>query len=92
MFANEAAVVDVDKHAHQKSGISLVSAGPSNHGEYADVLAIHSVCHTTVPRNTVSKVLDVEGALETRSEKAAKWRDQRGETSHEEQMELIWHI
>jgi len=43
-------------------------------------------------RDTVSKVFDIEGALETRSEKAAKWSDQRGETSHEEQMELIWHI
>ncbi len=45
-----------------------------------------------MPRNAVSKVLDIESALETRSEKAAKWCDQRGETCHEQQMELIWHI
>lgn len=43
-------------------------------------------------RNAVSKVFDVEGALETRREKATKWCDQRGETRHEQQMELIRHI
>ena len=32
MFANKAAVVDVDKHAHQESGIALVSARSSIHG------------------------------------------------------------
>ena len=43
-------------------------------------------------RNAVSKVLDIECALETRREKATKWCDQRGETRHEQQMELIRHI
>lgn len=45
-----------------------------------------------MPRNTVSKVLDIEGALETRREKATKRCDQRGETRHEQQVELIRHI
>ena len=42
--------------------------------------------------NAISKVLDVESALETRSEKASKWCDQGSETCHEQQVELIGHI
>jgi hypothetical protein len=42
--------------------------------------------------NAISKVLNVESALETGSEKATKWCDQRSETCHEQQVELIGHI
>jgi len=73
MLANEAAIIDVDKHAHQE-------------------LAIHSIRHTAMSWNAVSKVLDIESALETRGEKATKWCNQRSEASHEQQMELIRRI
>ena len=42
--------------------------------------------------NAISKVLNVECALETRSEEATEWCDQRSETCHEQQVELIGHI
>jgi len=40
---------------------AVVDVGKDAHQE----LAIHSVCHTTMSRNTVSKVLNIKGALET---------------------------
>jgi uncharacterized protein YcfL len=36
-------------------------------------LAVHSVGHSTVARNTVTEVLDVESALETRREEPSEW-------------------
>jgi hypothetical protein len=42
--------------------------------------------------DAISKVLNVESALETRSEKATKWCNQRSETCHKQQVELIGHI
>jgi len=57
-----------------------------------DVLAIHSVCHAAMSWNAVSKILDIESALETRSEKATKWCNQRSEARHGQQMELIRRI
>jgi hypothetical protein len=42
--------------------------------------------------NAISKVLNVESALETRREKATKWCDQRSETCHGQQVELIGHV
>ena len=44
-----------------------------------NILAIHSVCHATVPRNAIPKVLDVKCPLETRGEEAAKRRNERCE-------------
>jgi len=73
MLTNEAAIIDVDKHAHQE-------------------LAIHSIRHAAMSWNAVSKVLDIESALETRSEKATKWCNQRSEACHGQQMELIRRI
>jgi len=55
-------------------------------------LAIHSIRHTPMSWNAVSKILDIESALETRSEKATKWCNQRSEARHGQQMELIWRI
>jgi hypothetical protein len=57
-----------------------------------DVLAIHSIRHTPMSWNAVSKILNIESALEARSEKATKWCNQRSEARHEQQMELIWRI
>ena len=41
-----------------------------------DELAVHPVSHTTVARNRVAEVLDLEGSLESGSEEASKWSDQ----------------
>ena len=42
--------------------------------------------------DAISKVLNVESALEAGSEKATKWCDQRSEACHGQQVELIGHI
>lgn len=53
-----------------------------------DELAIHAVCHTTVTRNGVTEVLDVESALQARSEEASKGRNERGKGCEDEDMKL----
>ena len=40
----------------------------------------------------MSKVLDVEGALEARGKEPAKGRDKRSEASQHEDMVLIWRV
>ena len=37
-----------------------------------DILAIHTIGHTTMARNAVSEVFDIESSLEARGEKAAE--------------------
>lgn len=56
--------------------------------ESHDELTIHAVGHTTVTRDRVAKVLDVESALEARSEEAAERCDERCESRHDENVEL----
>jgi hypothetical protein len=39
------------------------------------LLAIHSIGHSTVTRDRMSKVLDVEGSLEARCKESTEWSD-----------------
>jgi hypothetical protein len=41
--------------------------------ENRNSLAVHAIGHPSMTRNAVAKILDVEGALETRREKTSKW-------------------
>jgi hypothetical protein len=56
-----------------------------------DELAVHAVGHAAVARNRVAKVLDLESALQTGGEEAAKGCDQRGECGENEDVELDGH-
>lgn len=51
-------------------------------------LAVESVSQAAVTGNAVTKVLDVEGTLETTSEETTEGSDQTGESSHDKRMEL----
>jgi hypothetical protein len=51
-------------------------------------LAIHAVRNSTVPRNRVSKVLNLEGTFETRGKETTEWGNQGGERSKYEDMNL----
>lgn len=53
-----------------------------------DELTIHTVGHATVSRNRVTKVLDLEGALQSRGKETSKWGDKRGERCNRNGMEL----
>ena len=62
----------------------VVHVGKETHDE----LAVHTVSHTTVARNRVTKVLDVESTLQTRCEETAEGSDQRSESSEDHNVEL----
>ncbi len=51
-------------------------------------LAIHPVGHSSVTRDTVAKVLDVEGPLEAAGKETAERRDQRSKGGHDERVQL----
>ncbi len=57
-----------------------------------DVLAVHTICHTTVTRDTVTEVLDIESPLETRGEETTERRDEGRETGQNEEVELVRRI
>ncbi len=54
-----------------------------------DALAVHSIGHTAMARDTLSKVLDIEGSLESRGEEPSEGGDQTREARHDENVELI---
>ena len=60
--------------------------------EAHDELAVHTVRNTTVARDRVAKVLDVEGTLEARSKEPSKRRDERRECGQHEDMKLHWAV
>lgn len=62
----------------------VVDVGEEAHDE----LAVHAVGNTTVARDRVAKVLDLERALETRSEETTKWRNKRSKGGPEEGVDL----
>jgi hypothetical protein len=62
----------------------VVHVGKETHDE----LAVHTVGHTTMSRNGVTKVLDVEGTLQTRSEEATEGSNQRSKGSKDHDVEL----
>lgn len=62
-------------------------------GKYqSHLLAVHAIGHATMAGDAVAKVLDIEGALETRGEETAKGRNEGGEGSEEEDVVLVWRI
>lgn len=76
---------------HTSNGYMIHSdkAGIVHESEEAhDELAIHAICHTTVTGDGITKVLNVERALQTRSEEASKGGDERGEGCKDEDVEL----
>lgn len=62
----------------------VVHIGKETH----DKLAVHTVSHTAVARDRVTKVLDVKGTLETRGEETAKGSNQRSKSGKDHDMEL----
>ena len=56
-----------------------------------DELTVHAVSHSTVTGNRVTKVLNLECALETRSEEATERRDERRKSSEHDDVELHRH-
>jgi len=58
----------------------------------SNALAVHSIGHSPVSRDTVTKVLDVEGTLESGSEEATEGCNERRENGHDEQMKMVGRI
>lgn len=56
--------------------------------EAHDELAVHPVSDTTVARNGLAKVLDLESALETGSKESTERSDQRSESGEGQDVEL----
>ena len=74
-------VVHVREQTHHEP---VVSASFNHMTPKSHVLAVHSVSHAAVPRDRVSKVLDVEGSLETRGEETSERREKRRKGCHDE--------
>jgi hypothetical protein len=47
-----------------------------------DVLAIHAVSHASVTGDTIPKVLDIKGTLESRCEEASEGCNERSKRCH----------
>ena len=93
VLADEAAVVHVSEHTHQKP----TTAPPVSHSgqrerKRKDALAVHAVGHAAVARDAVPEILDVERALEARGEESAKGRDERREAGEEEDVVLVGRV
>ena len=56
--------------------------------ESHDELAVHTVGNTTVARDRLAKVLDVEGTLQTRGKEPTKGSNERGKSSKPKNVEL----
>lgn len=55
---------------------------------YIHELAVHTICHSSMARDAVSEVLDVEGPLQTAGEEATEGRNKRRESCEDEHVEL----
>ena len=66
MNPDEAAVVHIGEDTHQEPAQRSKSEESTPEMASNYILAIHSISHPTMARNAVSKVLDIESALETR--------------------------
>ena len=94
VLADEAAVVDVGEDAHEEpegergSAYTYMRLGRA--GVY--VLAVHAVGHAAMPGDAVAEILDIERALESRSEEAAKWCNERREACKDEKVELVGRV
>ena len=61
-------------------------------GEISNVLAIHSISHSSVSGDAVTEILDVEGTLKSGSKKATEWSDKRRKNGHDEDVEVVGRI
>lgn len=62
----------------------IVHVGKETHDE----LTVHAVSDTTMTRDRVTEILDLEGALEARCEEATEWRDEGSESSEDQNVDL----
>lgn len=62
----------------------VVHEGKETHDE----LTVHTIRHTTMARNGVTEILDVEGALQTGREETAEWSNERGKCGEDKNVEL----
>lgn len=82
----------VDSGFHNITDGSLINSDEAvvvHEGEEShDELAIHAISDTTVARDRLAKVLDVEGALQTRGKESTERSNERGEGREAEDVEL----
>ena len=62
------------------------------HKQGQNILAIHSVCHSTMAWDAITKVFDVKRSFESRCKEAPKWSNQRCKEGKEEEVKLIWSV
>lgn len=92
VFADQRRVVDVREETHEESvtargmQVSIRSQRSPARPPTLHSLAIKSIRQSTVSRNRVAKVFDVEGSLEARGKEAAEWSDERGKGCHDERV------
>ena len=88
LFCRQACNCGLDNAAHadfvDRNKTVVVHIREGSHDE----LAIHPVGHTSVTWDTVAKVLDLEGSLETRRKEASKGCNEGCEGSEDGDMEL----
>lgn len=53
-------------------------------------LAVHTICHAAVTRDTISEILDFESALKTTGKETTEGGDEGGECCEDEDVELDW--
>jgi len=74
------------KEPHQPGHTSAHWGLGGNHHE----LAIHPVCHATVPGDAISEILDFESSFKAAGKEAAKGSDKGGERGEDQDVELDW--
>lgn len=88
MRADERRVVHVREHAHQEPAAHVSQISGMSQWRQKNALAVHAVGHTAVAGDRVTKVLDVERALEARGEEATKGRYERSEAGKDDEVNL----
>jgi len=56
--------------------------------EYHHELAVHSVGHTTVSRDTMPEILDLKRSFQSACEESSEWSNERCECCKNEDVEL----
>ena len=92
VFADQTAVVYVGEYTHQKSTTLPVSGGADCANCQSNILAVHSIGHSPMPRNAVTKIFDVEGTLESGGEEAAKRSNEGRENGHDENVQVVGRV
>jgi hypothetical protein len=55
-------------------------------------LAVHAIRHTSMTRNRVAEILDVESAFEAGCEESSKGSNERCESGHDDRVQLEWGV